>query len=791
MSARLSSLALLLLVSGCDTLQELVGGSDDGGASTAPALVRCAVDDDCAKGREFCHPERKVCVRIECVPDLERSAGGDRECKDRPDGRHCCDPAYYRCVTCLCSAETEADMCAETEYCDVAIGACRRGCRDENVCTASQFCDHRLAERACKERGCSADAACSQEQYCERTPVEPPQYDPPREEGGEPRRVYQGHCQAGCRVSEADACEVDRRCDPARHRCVPFSCTDSEDCEDLSGHAPSGCDPEAGAVCAQPAYCEQTNSQCRLGCLSEPWKADKVQCLDPEQEYCSTEQPPRICKRRECTRDVDCTRPDFYCRREVGEVVGRCQGGCRSGGCPDPTRERCDLHTRRCVVYGCDADEDCDECLAKGECEGSPPHYCYRPTRDCLSGCRDDFDCQEGRSCDLATRECVGDPCPGGDGECLPGEYCAVTSGATRVCKPGCRVAAPETCPPLQPCRPADRLCGCRMGAFDCDPGEDCVEGRCVVTCVDEEPCRALGLVCDLEDGHCTDGCADDVLEPNDSAERATDVATLADPERTEAVMCRTDADWFAVPLEVGQSLEATVRFDVPAGNLDLALFAPEDDAGVGWALHCVPRADGLRRCSRGRASTEALVFPSAPAAGIWHVVVRRFNAREALDASPRVPYTLTLAQGGLPPPCIEDALGGGRPGSNDTRDEARPISPGRFDVLTLCEAPADWYRLDLVPGDEIEVTMRFDHVAADLDLAVYPEARLDPQGQYQPMAGSACDALTCVDPGVERLAAGPVPEGLGGTYYLEVRARRGRATTAYALEIVVERAAP
>jgi len=748
---------------------DLVGMAEDEPPPSEPALRRCVTDLDCEQGREFCHPERLVCVKIECVDD--------REC----DPGNCCDPIYYYCRACVCRQDLDCD---DHQYCDPGLGTCRDGCRD-TTCGHNQYCYHAETPRRCHDRGCASDDDCrSPDTYCSREPVDPPQFDPAPEEGGEPVPVMEGSCKRGCRLGEADACDAERRCDPDRHDCLPIDCRADEECEPISGNAKGECDPEE-EVCAQPAYCDRGQRLCRLGCLPVLWGEDEVPCLEPEEEYCSVDLPVRTCRPRFCIRDTDCSRVDHYCAALPGDVNGQCQPGCRTGGCPDPSRQACDLESRTCVVYGCDVDDDCDDCDALATCEGEPPHYCYRATRECLPGCRDDYDCAEGRSCDQLTRECVGDPCPGGDGDCLPEEYCASTGGATRVCKPGCRVADADACPPLMPCRPSDRVCGCREGAFDCQQGEACQDGKCVIPCEDETPCRALGLVCSPRIGFCVEGCADDLREPDDLPEDATAFEELATPLDEALVVCDSDADWFSVNLVARQSLTARIRFSQPAGNLDLALFSPLESPDEDWLDYCVERPDGRPRCSRGRAGVEELVIPGAPVAGTWLLAVQRFDHRGHVAEVPRVPYRLTLDRGEPPLPCEEDVLGGGVPGSNDTRAEAVAVEPGAWELLTLCDAHADWYSLVLQDGDAVEASIRFDHVLANLDLALYHEAG------DMPLSASTCDALRCPDPSREEVSVGPIPEGWGGTYLVEVRAAGAWATTSYGLEIGVVPAAP
>ncbi len=68
--------------------------------------------------------------------------------------------------------------------------------------------------------------------------------------------------------------------------------------------------------------------------------------------------------------------------------------------------------------------------------------------------------------------------------------------------------------------------------------------------------------------------CADDNYEPNDSA--ATAVALTAGTYRNLEV-CASDADWFAIDLVSGQSLDVSIAFSHSAGDLDLQLVDDND----------------------------------------------------------------------------------------------------------------------------------------------------------------------------------------------------------------------
>jgi len=112
----------------------------------------------------------------------------DQECEG--DDR-CCDPVYFYCRTCRCDSD---DGCRGHEYCDTTSGRCREGCRDA-ACLTEEFCYHGEVPRRCVPRGCVVDDDCPEGSRCFREPVEPPQYDPPAEQGGQPTPILVGICR--------------------------------------------------------------------------------------------------------------------------------------------------------------------------------------------------------------------------------------------------------------------------------------------------------------------------------------------------------------------------------------------------------------------------------------------------------------------------------------------------------------------------------------------------------------------------------------------------------------------
>lgn len=87
-----------------------------------------------------------------------------------------------------------------------------------------------------------------------------------------------------------------------------------------------------------------------------------------------------------------------------------------------------------------------------------------------------------------------------------------------------------------------------------------------------DDDCNAL---VDAQDPRCAP-CQDDILEPNDEAGSPRLAPNQVYPDLK---LCAGNEDWFGVYLDVGQRLEAQIRFTHAEGDLDLSLTGPDPSA--------------------------------------------------------------------------------------------------------------------------------------------------------------------------------------------------------------------
>lgn len=179
--------------------------------------------------------------------------------------------------------------------------------------------------------------------------------------------------------------------------------------------------------------------------------------------------------------------------------------------------------------------------------------------------------------------------------------------------------------------------------------------------------------------------CVDDAAEPDDTASAAPTVGAGVYQGRR---LCGLQPD--------------VVRVDVPAGGTLVAQAVREPSHGA-VRLRLLDQAGSL--VDEDASGTEVLQVRDASSAG-----GPRYLEVAAILPKARLGYRLhvNLDTGA----CPEDAQE-----PNDTVATAMPIGPGLTQDLLLCPGELDWYRLDLSAGQELTLTMRFEHVLGDLDV--------------------------------------------------------------------------
>lgn len=101
-----------------------------------------------------------------------------------------------------------------------------------------------------------------------------------------------------------------------------------------------------------------------------------------------------------------------------------------------------------------------------------------------------------------------------------------------------------------------------------CDVPADCVEEE-ICDNDEDDDCNAFKDECDPG----CNGCVDDFLEPNDTP---FDVPLLGEGTHDGLVICPCRDDWYAFPLQGGQTLRLTVTFTHALIDIDLKLFTAD-----------------------------------------------------------------------------------------------------------------------------------------------------------------------------------------------------------------------
>ena len=202
--------------------------------------------------------------------------------------------------------------------------------------------------------------------------------------------------------------------------------------------------------------------------------------------------------------------------------------------------------------------------------------------------------------------------------------------------------------------------------------------------------------------------CIDDGLEPNDDRETATELAAGATDDLR---VCADDEDWYTVSLCAGGTATFEVRFTHAAGDLDALLF--DADGAI---------LDGATTVS----DNESLRFEAGDTAvELWLRVAGYLGAENDYDLDVAIEGCGCVddseCPGGLV--CIDNACVGAPvcPADvfepNNGAQTARPIAPGVYDELRLCEDDSDWYAIAICAGGTVRIDAAFSHEAGDVDM--------------------------------------------------------------------------
>jgi hypothetical protein len=230
--------------------------------------------------------------------------------------------------------------------------------------------------------------------------------------------------------------------------------------------------------------------------------------------------------------------------------------------------------------------------------------------------------------------------------------------------------------------------------------------------------------------------------EPNNDFESATAIEPGTYEGRT---ITANDLDLYAIELEAGESLSASISFSHAEGDLDFYLLGPNRS---------------VQQVSESSTDNESL-SAIAGEAGTYYLVVVGFHGATAT-------YDLTVATSGETPPPTQ-----GESEPNDDFESATAIGPGTFEGATITDGDIDIYSIELERGDALSASINFSHAQGDLELFF-----LDSDGAVLQSSESTTD-----DESLSSIASE------AGTYYLAVVGFQNRTDwteTPYTLTVTV-----
>jgi len=191
-------------------------------------------------------------------------------------------------------------------------------------------------------------------------------------------------------------------------------------------------------------------------------------------------------------------------------------------------------------------------------------------------------------------------------------------------------------------------------------------------------------------------GCIDDSAEENDSFPNPSTLTTGNTPG---LVACPFDADVWSFFADPGDTVQVDAGFLHSDGDIDLELY---DSTGT-----LVDSATSN--------SDDETVTDVASAFGPYIVVVNLDN-----DAGPNPgnAYDLTLTLVPTSSGCVDDAFE-----DNDAFPDASQVAHGGYPANMACPLDPDYFTVDVAAGQDITVSLDFDHAEGDIDLALYDNA--------------------------------------------------------------------
>ncbi len=186
--------------------------------------------------------------------------------------------------------------------------------------------------------------------------------------------------------------------------------------------------------------------------------------------------------------------------------------------------------------------------------------------------------------------------------------------------------------------------------------------------------------------------CPVDSFEPNDAAGSAPLVAG----SYPGLSACDTDEDWFEFDLANSDLLEVDVTFANDEGDIDLFLYNP---------------GGTLVASSESTDDDEAMSY-EAEATSPYHLKVQLTTDD---GPAPGSAYDMEVAITAAPTVCTVDSLE-----PNDAFGSGASLTAGDYTQLQACADDEDWFLIDLLAGQTLDVDVTFVTVEGNVDLAVY-----------------------------------------------------------------------
>lgn len=561
-------------------------------------------------------------------------------------------------------------------------------------------------------------------------------------------------------------------------------CGDDDPCADVSCDFGT-CDSTSGQ-CTNLDQC-QFSGDCIPGyeCGTDGICNPLQECLDSDD--CST----GVCSDGACVNPSSCeSNDDCQARTFCGPG-----GTCEPDPCNDTTCSRgvCERGTDNCVSADvCTTETEQFDCVggercADGECKPADT-FC------------ESIECERGE-CSYEAGGCGNaDDCDGDDEACLDGYFCNgedrcrpdlcergdVDCGDEGVCVPAsgeCQNA--ENCTTEDDCM-ANHVCvegSCRLNAVAC--GEADGDGGCsgdqiceydddelTATCVEPVPCTtSFDCTDDRQCGgaYCFEPttCSDDVYEPNESTDDATDFEVYAPRNTLSGSLCSSDVD-------VYKFRSARLNEDFYDGTLVVEVDVPERHQGLGQlSVKLIGPNGGENTASTGAMGADgtARIEMRHRAGDVGEYFVEITGEDDLRDTGVRYDLSVNLVP--------SETLG--------ACNDAETISIGQRVSGTTTDAPSSFLGSSCTSAGNLSTEMVY---ALEIDEPQEVTFRLTPQLSTTDLSMSVRGS--CLQPASETECVDETEEGEGetltahmgrGTHYVVIQAPEEAEGGAFTLE--------